>query len=72
MKELILAVIWLAGVIISLLGEKRLRQYKNFENPRTFLIIGILLCVFTSWLMVIGAIMNCTFEFPKIKKTRKS
>jgi hypothetical protein len=30
MKELILAVIWLAGVIISLLGEKRLRQYKNF------------------------------------------
>ena len=72
MKELILAIMWLAGVIISLLGEKRLRQYKNFENPRTFLIIGILLCVFTSWLMVIGAIMSCTFEFPKIKKKRKS
>lgn len=68
-KLIIVLIIWLIGTILALLGEKRLRDYKDFRNPTTFLIIGIILCVITSWLMVLGALINRTFEFPKKKLT---
>ena len=66
-KLIIVLVIWLIGTILALFGEKRLRDYKDFHNPTTFLIMGIILCITTSWLMVWGALMNGTFEFPKKK-----
>ena len=68
MAFFIVGIIWLIGVVLALLGERRLREYKDYEHPKAYLIGGILLCIFTSWLMVFGALMNGTFEFPKRKK----
>lgn len=68
MKLLIFIVTWAIGSIVALLGERRLREYKQYENPTTYLVIGIVLCLFTSWLMVFGALVNGTFEFPKRKE----
>lgn len=68
-KLIIVLVIWLIGTILALFGEKRLRDYKDYHNPTAFLIIGIILCFMTSWLMVLGALMNGTFEFPQKKLT---
>lgn len=67
MKVLFL-IVWIVGVILALLGEKRLREYKDYKYPEIFLTVGIILCVFTSWLMVFGALMNKTFELPKIQR----
>lgn len=61
-------IIWVIGIVIALLGERRLREYKDYDNPTTYLVTGIVMCVVTSWLMVIGALMSGTFEFPKRKK----
>ena len=61
-------IIWLVGIVVALLGERRLREYKDYDKPIAFLITGIALCVLTSWLMVFGALMSGTFEFPKRKK----
>ena len=68
MKLLIFITIWVIGIIVALLGERRLREYKDYENPKGYLISGIVLCFLTSWLMVFGALMSGTFEFPKRKK----
>ena len=65
MKVLILIIIWLVGVVLALCGEKRLREYKDYDNPKLYLTMGIILCVLTSWLMVFGALVNGTFEFPR-------
>ena len=70
MKLLIFIVIWVIGSIMALLGERRLREYKQYDNSTTYLIIGITLCLFTSWLMVFGALVNGTFEFPKKKRVK--
>lgn len=64
-------IIWLIGIVLALLGERRLREYKDYDRPVAFLVTGIALCVVTSWLMVIGALMSGTFEFPK-KTSKKS
>jgi len=71
MKLIIVISIWLLGTIVALLGERRLREYKDYDHPKRYLITGIALCVFTSWLMVFGALMSGTFEFPKRKKKEK-
>ena len=68
MKLLIFIVVWVTGTIVALLGERRLREYQDYENPKGYLISGIVLCFLTSWLMVFGALMSGTFEFPKRKK----
>lgn len=61
-------IFWIVGIIVALLGERRLREYKDYDKPKAYLASGIALCVLTSWLMVIGAVMSDTFEFPKRKK----
>ena len=61
-------IIWVVGIVVALLGERRLREYKDYDKPITFLITGIALCLLTSWLMVFGALVTGTFEFPKRKK----
>lgn len=68
MKLLVFIIIWLTGSILALFGERRLREYKDYEHPTAYLITGIALCIITSWLMVFGAFMSGTFEFPKRKK----
>lgn len=61
-------IIWVVGIVVALLGERRLREYKDYDKPTAYLVTGIVMCVVTSWLMVFGALISGTFEFPKRKK----
>ena len=61
----VLITIRMVGTVLALLGERRLREYKDYDNPTTYLIVGIILCILLPWLMVWGALVNGTFELPK-------
>jgi len=68
LKLIIFIVIWIAGIVIALLGSEKLRDWKHYENPVSFLIMGIWLCILMSWVMVFLSIMNEEFSFPKRNK----
>ena len=67
MKIVIFAIVWVIGIVVALLGNRKLREYKDYYNPKLFLVLGIFLCVFMSWAMVLAMLMDGTFEFPKAK-----
>lgn len=63
-----LIIFWVTGIIVALLGNRKLREYKDYEDPIAFLIIGIFICVFMSWAAVLALGIDGDFEFPKRKK----
>lgn len=65
MKATIFIIIWILGIIVALLGNKKLREYQDYYNPNTFLVLGIICSILMSWAMVLAMIMDGTFEFPK-------
>lgn len=64
MKILALIIFWTIGSVIALLGDERIRRYKDYEHPKLFLIFGILLSVFMSWAHVMLMIVNGEFSLP--------
>lgn len=68
MNTIIIIIVWTLGAIVALLGNKKLRDWRDYYNPTSFLITGILLCVLLSWAMVISMIIDGTFGFPKRKR----
>lgn len=60
-----LIIFWLAGSSVALLGNKKLREYKDYDHPKLFLITGIILSVVMSWAFVLASLMNDTFKLPK-------
>ena len=68
MKLLIFLIIWFIGIIVALFGCERIREYKCYQNPHTFLWLGIVLAITMSWILVFLSIVNMEFSFPKRKK----
>jgi len=59
-----IAVIWLIGTILGLLGSSRIRDYKDYDQPYLILIIGIFCAVTMSWAFVMLTMWNREFELP--------
>ena len=59
-----LLIFWIIGIIVALLGDKKIRQYKQYENPRIFLTIGIFLCITMSWAMVFCLLITNEYVLP--------
>ena len=57
-------IFWIIGIVIALLGNKKIREYKDYGHPKLFLIFGILLSVFMSWAFVISMIITGDFSLP--------
>ena len=34
-------IIWVVGIVVALLGERRLREYKDYDKPTAYLVTGI-------------------------------
>ena len=64
MKILAFIIFWIIGIVIALLGNERIREYKDYDHPKLVLILGILLSVFMSWALVILMIINGEFSLP--------
>lgn len=64
MNILALIIFWTIGIVIALLGNERIREYKHYDHPKFFLILGIYLSVFMSWVLVILMIINGEFSLP--------
>ena len=62
MKILAFIIFWIIGIVIALLGNKKIREYKDYGHPKLFLIFGILLSVFMSWVFVISMIITGDFS----------
>lgn len=62
MKILAFIIFWIIGIVIALLGNKKIREYKDYNHPKLFLIFGILLSVFMSWAFVISMIITGDFS----------
>lgn len=60
-----LVIFWLSGSAVALLGNEKLRDYKCYAHPKTFLVTGIILSVSMSWAFVMASLMNDTFKLPK-------
>ena len=52
-KILFFSVFWAAGIAAAFLGNRKLREWRCYENPVGFLVTGCFLCVFMSWVLVI-------------------
>ena len=61
---LALIIFWTIGIVIALLGNEKIREYKDYDHPKLFLILGILLSVFMSWALVLLMIINEEFSLP--------
>ena len=64
MNILALIIFWTIGIVIALLGNRKIREYKDYESPKLFLALGIFLSVFMSWALVILMILDDTFKLP--------
>jgi hypothetical protein len=60
-----LVIFWLSGSAVALLGNQKIREYKDYRHPVMFLISGILLSVLMSWAFVMASLMSDTFKLPK-------
>lgn len=59
-----LIIIWLSGSVVALLGNEKIRDYKCYGHPKTFLVTGIILSVSMSWAFVLASLMDDTFRLP--------
>jgi hypothetical protein len=59
-----LVIFWLSGSVIALLGNQKIREYKYYDYPWIFLIIGILLSFCMSWVYILTSLMDDTFKLP--------
>ncbi len=57
-------IFWISGVVVALLGNERIREYKYCSHPKLLLILGIFLSVFMSWAFVIPMIITGEFSLP--------
>ena len=57
-------IFWLAGGLVALLGQQKIREYKDYSNPKVYLIGWILLCFFMSWALVLLLLMNGEYVLP--------
>lgn len=64
-KLVIFIIFWAIGSVIALLGNKKIREYRDYFHPVAFLIVGIVLSVTMSWAFVGALWMAGEFEFPK-------
>lgn len=64
-KLVIFIIFWAIGSVIALLGNKKIREYRDYFHPVVFLIVGIVLSVTMSWAFVGASWMTGEFEFPK-------
>lgn len=58
-------IIWVIGSIFALIGSERLREWRDYDNPVSFLIVGILLCICMSWCIVALNATDGSFSLPK-------
>lgn len=65
MKLFVFIIFWVAGIVLALLGNKNLREWRDYCNPKTYLFFSVLLTLFISWAMVIILIIEDEFELPK-------
>ena len=65
MKLTIFIIFWIAGIVLSFLGNRELREFKSYEHPVIFLATGIFLTLMMSWAMVVIMVVEDEFEFPK-------
>lgn len=64
-KLVIFIIFWAIGSVIALLGNKKIREYRDYFHPVAFLIVGIVLSITMSWAFVGALWMTGEFEFPK-------
>ena len=64
-KLVIFIIFWLIGSVVALLGNKKIREYRDYFHPVASLIVGIVLSVILSWTFVGALWMAGEFEFPK-------
>ena len=64
MKVIGFVIFWLIGIVVALLGNKRLHEYKDYEYPKFMLISGIFLSIFMSWVLVVLLFFSWEFKLP--------
>ena len=57
-------IFWLIGGFVALLGNENIRDYKCYENPRSYLATGIFLCFLMSWAMFVLSVMSESYSLP--------
>ena len=58
-------IFWATGSVVALLGNKRIREYRDYYHPWVFLIGEIIFSVLMSWVFVILSLTDYTFKLPK-------
>ena len=65
MSILTLSIIWIIGGIVNVFTSERVRDYKNYSNPETYLLIGLFLCFTMSWALTYLNIVHDEFYIPE-------
>lgn len=63
-KIILFSIFWLIGIVFAILGESKIREYKDYEHPYLIRYTGIFLCVVMSWAYVMALLMNCKYILP--------
>ena len=59
-----LLIFWLIGSVIAMLGERKIREYKQYENPKFFLCLGIFVTISMSWTLVFLLLVSGEYTLP--------
>lgn len=65
MKLIVFIIFWVAGIALVFLGNKNLREWREYYNPKIYLFASVLITLSMSWAMVIILIIEDEFELPK-------
>lgn len=65
MKLIIFIIFWTIGVVLAFLGNRKLREWRDYVHPVLYLVTGSFLCLFMSWVMVMVLLVEDGFEFPR-------
>lgn len=57
-------IFWFIGSVVALLGQRRIREYKDYVLPKLFLVVGIFLCITMSWIIVLSLLMEGEYKLP--------